>query len=117
MSDQSNDCIFCKIATGELETAFVVETENVVAFNDITPRAATHVQVIPKQHVKSVRELTRDNGTLWSEMLQVANEVAAKLGIDETGYRLVTNTGPDAGQEVFHLHLHVLGGEKLGRIA
>lgn len=117
MSDQPADCIFCKIAAGELGTTFVVETDNVVSFDDITPRAPTHVQVIPRRHVESVRELTGDDGALWAEMLEVANQVAVERGIDKTGYRLVTNAGADAGQEVFHLHIHVLGGGKLGRIA
>jgi histidine triad (HIT) family protein len=117
MSDGHDDCIFCKIAAGDFGTAFVVETANVVAFDDISPQARVHVQVIPRLHIGSVRDLAADESTIWAEMLEVANQVAVLKGIDETGFRLVANTGKDSGQEVFHLHLHVIGGEKLGRIA
>ena len=117
MSERQDDCIFCKIAAGDFGTEFVVETENVVAFDDITPQAPTHVQVIPKRHVSSIRGLGRDDETLLGEMIAVANDVAAMKGIDESGFRLVTNAGKDSGQEVFHLHIHVLGGKKLGPIA
>ena len=116
MSDRVGDCIFCKIAAGELGTTFVAETEHVVAFDDISPQAPTHVLVVPKRHVASVRDLDRADAALWGEMLHVANEVAATKGIADSGYRLVANTGPDSGQEVHHLHVHVLGGGKLGRL-
>lgn len=117
MADRSDDCIFCKIASGEMGTSFVVETEHVVAFDDIAPQAPTHVLVIPKRHVTSIRDLAHDDAALLGEMTVVANEVARKKGVEESGYRLVTNAGPDSGQEVHHLHIHVLGGRKLGPIA
>lgn len=117
MTHQESDCIFCKIAAGQLGTTFLVETGNVVAFDDISPAAPTHVQVIPRRHVANIGALTREDGDLLGEMIEVANEVARIKGIDQSGYRLITNTGPDSGQEVFHLHLHVLGGQKLGRLA
>lgn len=117
MSDQVKDCIFCKIAAGEFGTSFVEETESVVAFDDISPQAPTHVQVIPKRHVSSARDLADQDEGLWGEILKVANQVARKRGIHESGYRLVTNAGPDSGQEVMHLHVHVLGGKRLGPVA
>lgn len=117
MSDDHNDCIFCRIANGELGTSFVVESENVVAFDDISPQAKVHVQVIPRRHIESVRDLDGEDSALWVEMLDVANKVAAKKGIGKSGFRLVSNAGKDSGQEVFHLHLHIIGGERLGPIA
>lgn len=117
MADKIDDCIFCKIASGELGTPFLAETEHVVAFEDISPQAPTHVLVIPKRHVESIRDLGEDDAALAGEMMTVANRVAKDKGVDESGYRLVTNAGRDSGQEVFHLHFHVLGGRKLGPIA
>jgi histidine triad (HIT) family protein len=117
MSDGHDDCIFCKIAAGALGTEFVAETDNVVAFDDISPRAKVHVQVIPRRHIASARDVGGNDAALWAEMLDVANQVADKKGIGESGFRLVTNAGKDSGQEVLHLHLHVIGGEKLGPIA
>lgn len=116
MSERSEDCIFCKIIAGEFGTSFVAETDDVVAFDDISPQAPTHILVVPKRHVASVRELTRNDDALWGEMLGTANRAAQERGIDDSGYRLVTNVGPDSGQEVFHLHMHVMGGAKLGRL-
>lgn len=116
MSERQEDCIFCKIAANELGTEFVVETENVVAFNDISPQAPVHVQVIPRRHIGSIRETGGDDSALIGEMIAVANQVAAEKGIADTGFRLVTNAGADSGQEVMHLHIHVLGGRKLGPI-
>lgn len=117
MSAQDQDCIFCKIASGAFGTEFVAETEHVVAFNDISPQAPAHVLVVPKQHVESIADLGESDGAAWSEMLGVVQDVAAKMGIVESGFRVITNAGPDSGQEVPHLHLHVIGGRKLGPIA
>lgn len=117
MSDYVDTCIFCKIAAGEMGTEFVAQSDNVVAFNDINPVAPVHVLVIPKVHVESVHQLGADHAGIWQEMLDVAQEVAITTGIAESGYRLVTNAGPESGQEVFHLHVHVVGGKKLGGIA
>lgn len=117
MSDEKDNCIFCRIASGEMGTDFVVETEGVVAFDDISPQAPVHVQVIPKRHIASARELGPNDTALWSELLAVANEVARKKGVAESGFRLISNAGTDSGQEVFHLHIHVIGGRKLGPIA
>lgn len=117
MVDRDPDCIFCKIAAGEMGTQLVVASENVVAFDDIAPQAPTHVLVIPKRHVRSIGDLGADDEKLISEMISVANEVARQRGVDASGYRLVTNAGSDSGQEVHHLHIHVIGGRKLGPIA
>ena len=108
------DCIFCKIAAGEIEAEVVYEEEGVVAFKDINGLAPTHVLVIPRRHVANLEALADLPDTAARRLLQVSSEVANKLGIGESGYAVRINNGPDAGQEVFHLHLHVLGGRKLG---
>ena len=113
MPDYVDTCIFCKIAAGEMNTEFVAFSDNVVAFNDIQPQSPVHVLVIPKMHVESVHQLGSEHRGVWQEMLDIAQEVAEKSGVVESGYRLVTNAGPDSGQEVPHLHVHVLGGGKL----
>ncbi len=111
------DCIFCRIAAGQLQTVFHVETESVVAFDDLAPQAPTHVLIVPKVHLTSIAALTRDHDALLGEMLEVARTVAGERGIAESGFRLLTNVGPDAGQTVFHLHWHLLGGQPLGPLA
>lgn len=117
MSQPVDDCIFCKIAAGVFETPFVAETERVVAFDDISPQAPAHVLVIPRRHLEALHELDESDGDLWRELLTVVQRVAETKGIVESGYRVITNAGPDSGQEVPHLHLHVIGGRKLGPIA
>jgi histidine triad (HIT) family protein len=117
MTDNGKNCIFCKIAAGDLGTDFVVESDHVVAFDDISPQAPTHVQVIPKRHVDSIEGLDQADADLWVEMLMAVRKVAEARGLQESGYRIVSNSGPDSGQEVPHLHIHVLGGTKLGPIA
>jgi histidine triad (HIT) family protein len=105
--------LFCKIANKEIDSKIVHETDNTVAFEDINPAAPTHVLVIPKRHVASAVELTREDGDLLGEMFDAMNEVARQAG-NEGGHRIVTNVGPDAGQSVHHLHFHVLGGRTMG---
>jgi histidine triad (HIT) family protein len=95
---------------------FIVESGNVVAFDDLSPQAPTHVLVVPKKHVESVQSLQQSDAELWAEMLQVVRQVAEVRGVQQSGYRIVSNAGPDSGQEVPHLHIHVLGGGKLGPI-
>lgn len=107
-------CIFCRIARGEIPTVFVVEMESVVAFRDLHPQAPTHILVIPRKHIASLNDLGPDDVRLAGELLAVAAEVADVVGIAESGYRVFTNSGADAGQSVFHLHLHVVGGRQLG---
>lgn len=106
------DCPFCKIASKELEADIVAETERVVAFRDINPGAPTHVLVIPREHVASAAQLGRDHATLLGELFEVMARTASDEGLDG-GFRIVTNTGPDAGQSVHHLHFHILGGRAL----
>lgn len=111
------DCVFCRIAAGELGTPFLVETDSTVAFDDLVPQAATHVLIVPKTHLTSIAALTRDHDALLGDMLAVARRVAGDRGIVGSGFRLLTNVGPDAGQTVFHLHWHLLGGQELGALA
>lgn len=117
MSDTAQDCVFCKIAAGEFGTTFVAETDHVVAFDDISPQAPVHVLVIPRKHMDTLQDLSVEDGHVWREMLDLVQRVAESKGIVQSGYRVVTNAGPDSGQEVPHLHLHVIGGRKLGPIA
>lgn len=116
MTDE-RDCIFCQIAAGKFQTPFLVETDSVVAFDDVAPQAPTHVLIVPKRHLTSIAALTREHDALLGEILEAANEIATQRGIDDAGFRLVTNVGPDAGQTVFHLHWHLLGGRPLGALA
>lgn len=109
----TNDCLFCKIVARELPSQVVHETESTLAFRDINPQAPTHVIVIPKKHAPDAASLAQADPALAGELIRVAGEVAAKEGIAESGYRLVFNTGAGAGQTVFHVHLHVLGGRTL----
>ena len=112
--DLVTDCLFCRIAEGELGAEQVDETEHVLAFRDIRPVAPTHVLLIPKRHVAaSAAELGAAHAELLGELFALAARVAKREGLD-SGWRLVTNVGPDAGQSVHHLHLHLLGGRKLG---
>jgi len=103
-------CIFCKIVNGEIPSNMVLESEEFIAFHDINPTAPIHVLVIPKEHIDSFHQA---KGDLMAKMTPFIQDVATKLGLDKSGYRLVTNIGVDGGQEVKHLHFHILGGGKL----
>ena len=108
------ECLFCRIVAGEIPAAIVKRSEDVLAFRDIDARAPTHVLVIPTKHVSAVRDAKGPEGEkLLGRLLGYAATVASELGLDAGGYRIVTNTGQDAGQSVDHLHLHVLGGRKM----
>jgi histidine triad (HIT) family protein len=108
------DCLFCKVVAGEIPARIARRTADTVAFHDIDPKAPVHVLVIPTRHVPAVRNSAGPDGeALLGRLLAFSAEVATELGLDERGYRIVTNTGPDAGQSVDHLHLHVLGGRRL----
>lgn len=107
------DCIFCRIIRGDFGTAFVGETEHAVAFRDVQPQAPVHVLVAPRRHVDALRDLGANREAVAGELLGLAADVARQEGLHEGGYRVVINDGPDAGQTVFHLHVHVLGGRKL----
>jgi histidine triad (HIT) family protein len=107
------DCIFCKIAAGEIPAAKLYEDERAVAFSDINPQAPTHALVIPRAHVASLNEASGSDEALLGHLLVVAARVAREAGHAERGFRTVVNTGADAGQTVFHLHVQVLGGRRL----
>ena len=114
MADQ---CIFCKIASGEIPVEFVAQNEHAVAFRDIEPKAPVHVLIVPRTHVAGFHEIASMPAATTQSMLELIDEVAKGQGIAESGYRVVTNVGPDAGQTVFHLHWHLLGGTQLGGFA
>ena len=107
------DCIFCKIAGNEAPADVVFEDERVMAFRDINPAAPTHILLIPKEHVPSARELREQHADMLVELFQAAARLAKEEGIDDSGWRLVTNVGRDALQSVDHLHLHLIGGRGL----
>ena len=106
------DCLFCKIAAGEIPVKRLFEDEQVLAFPDIHPQAPVHVLVIPKQHLASMAQTTKDDEAMLGHQLAAAAEVAKLQGLGN-GYRLVINTGPDGGQTVEHLHVHLLGGRHM----
>jgi histidine triad (HIT) family protein len=108
------DCLFCRIAAKEMEADVVHASDNVVAFRDINPRAPTHILIIPKDHIESAKALKDRHAELLAEIFQVAGHLAKAEGVDRTGWRLVTNVGPHAGQSVHHLHFHLLGGRPMG---
>lgn len=107
------DCVFCSIAEGRIPAEIVFEGENVIAFRDINPAAPVHVVIIPKKHINPLEDLDAEDYALISEIYMAARAIASQEGIDITGYRILTNHGPDSGQEVEHLHFHLLGGGKL----
>lgn len=107
-----SDCIFCKIIKEELSSTKVFEDENIVAFKDINPMAPVHVLIVPKIHFSSLTEAEDDYQILLGKLLLTARDLAKKLGISKNGYKVVINNGPDSGQIVYHLHLHLLGGWK-----
>ncbi len=107
------DCIFCKIATGEIPSQKVYEDESVVAFKDLSPKAPVHVLIVPKKHIQSVAHFQTEDKELAAHIfVDVVPKLANELGIAENGFRVVMNTGDDGGQTVHHLHVHLLGGRK-----
>ncbi len=110
----AENCIFCRISRGEVPSTFLYQDEDVFAIRDIQPRAPVHLLVIPRAHIPAVSEVTPEQAALLGKLFLVANRLAAQEGVAESGYRLVMNCGPDAGQGVAHLHLHLLGGKRLG---
>lgn len=109
-----DDCLFCRIARAEIPADIVFSDEHVVCFRDISPKAPTHLLIIPREHIASAAELTEDHGPLLGRLFAVAAQVARDQGVADGGFRLVTNAGPGAGQSVDHLHFHLLGGRSLG---
>jgi histidine triad (HIT) family protein len=107
------DCLFCKIVRREIPAALVYEDERVVAFNDINPQAPTHVLIVPKRHIATLNELSTEDDRLAGELIRRAAAIAGERGLSAGGYRTVFNTNRDAGQTVFHIHLHLLGGRAM----
>jgi histidine triad (HIT) family protein len=112
MSDA--DCLFCRIVAGDVPATVVHETETTFAFRDLHPQAATHVLIVPRAHYTDAVDLVKGAPQLLDDLTLAAGEIAGQEGLAGSGYRLVFNTGQDAGQTVFHAHLHLLGGEQLG---
>jgi histidine triad (HIT) family protein len=110
----TSDCLFCKILAGDIPSDEVASTDNTYAVRDIQPVASTHVLVIPRQHIEHAGELRAEHGDLLAVMFATAQAVAASEGVADSGYRLVFNVGDDANNSVPHLHLHVIGGRRLG---
>ena len=107
------DCLFCRIVAGEAPARIVRETDHMVAFRDANPQAPTHILLVPKEHLRSLEEIDEGHTAVLAEMIQSAAQLAHAEGIDRTGWRLVANTGADAGQSVHHLHFHLLGGRRM----
>jgi histidine triad (HIT) family protein len=108
-----SDCLFCRIVEKKIPAKVVYEDDQILAFDDVNPRAPVHTLVIPKQHVASVQDLGESDRTLLAQLLLACTKVAKHKGLADPGFRLVVNTGRDGGQTVFHLHFHVLGGRHM----
>ena len=108
-----DSCIFCKIVDKKIPAKIVYEDDEVLAFEDLHPQAPVHVLIIPKEHVASLNDLPEGRGDLVASALIKARKIAQRLGVDQSGYRIVLNTAKDSGQEVFHIHFHLLGGRKM----
>ena len=108
-----NDCIFCKIIKGEIPTKKIFEDEHIYAFEDINPQAPVHILVIPKEHFSSLNAIPEEKKAVLSHILMKARDIAQERDIGESGYRIVLNTGRNAGQEVFHIHFHILGARQM----
>jgi histidine triad (HIT) family protein len=109
----TDSCIFCKIVSNEARATIVYRDEQVTAFRDIHPVAPTHILIVPNKHIESVNALERGDEQLVGHLFTVAGQLAKEEGIDKSGYRLIANTGIDGGQTVFHLHLHLIGGQRM----
>ncbi len=108
------DCIFCKIIKGEIPSEKVYEDEDVLAFKDINPATPIHILIIPKKHIENIMEVSEEDTYLIGKITTVIQKIAKQLNVDEKGFRLISNCGPDSGQEVMHLHFHLLAGRKMG---
>jgi len=107
------DCLFCKIIEGTIPSTKVYENDHVLAFKDIAPQAPVHIVIIPKKHIATMNDVTREDDVALAEIFAAARQIARDLGIADNGYRLINNTNKDGGQTVFHLHFHLLGGTTL----
>ena len=109
----TDTCLFCKIVSGEIKGTIVYRDDQATAFRDINPVAPTHILIVPNEHIASVSALASEDEQLMGHLFTVAGQLAKSEGIAEGGYRLITNTGPDAGQTVFHIHVHLIGGQPM----
>ena len=107
------DCIFCKIVRGEIPARKVFEDERIIAFEDINPQAPVHILIIPKEHYESLNAVPEGNEDVLGHILNETRKIAAERGLKESGYRVVLNTGRDSGQDVLHIHFHLLGGRRM----
>lgn len=108
-----SDCLFCKMVAGEIKPELVLETDDLIAFRDINPQASSHVLIVPRKHISTANDLTEADQTLVGKLFLAARKIAAGEGVAESGYRLVMNCNAGAGQTVFHIHLHLLGGRRM----
>ena len=106
----ADDCIFCKIVNGEIPTEFLYENDELVVFKDINPLAPIHLLLVPKRHIRSINDLEDADGSLVTDLIMTAKDMAETMSVNKTGYRLFFNVEKGGGQEVFHLHLHLIGG-------
>lgn len=106
----AQDCIFCKIINGEIPTEFVHQDDNLVVFKDINPLAPVHLLIVPKRHIRSINDLTDEDREILAELMMTARDMAKQFSVDESGYRVFFNVEKGGGQEVFHLHMHLIGG-------
>ncbi len=106
-------CIFCQIVSGQAQSVIVYQDEAITAFQDIRPQAPTHVLIVPNEHITSMKKLCEAGNSLLNRMFSVAHHLAETAGVADTGYRLVINTGPEAGQIIDHIHIHLLGGKRM----
>jgi histidine triad (HIT) family protein len=109
----TDSCIFCKIVLNEVKATIVYRDEQVTAFRDTRPVAATHILIVPNKHIESVSTLEMEDEQLMGHIFTAARKIAEQEGIARGGYRLITNTGPNGGQTIFHLHLHLIGGQRM----
>ena len=105
------DCIFCKIISGQIPCDKIMETENIIAFRDIEPVADEHILIVPRKHIPDIDSISNSDKVYVSDMILAARDIAERLALNKKGYRLIINNGKSAGQEVFHLHLHLIGGK------
>ena len=110
----SADCLFCKIVAGDIPAEIIHETDSSIAFRDINPKAPTHVLIIPREHIATINDLNAGNEATVGDLYMAAKSIAAEEGLADEGYRVVMNCNEAAGQTVFHIHLHLLGGRSLG---
>jgi histidine triad (HIT) family protein len=110
------DCLFCKIIEGTIPSKKVLETDRILAFHDIEPAAPVHILIIPKKHIPTMNDVKNEDAELIAELFAAARQIAQEQGIADAGYRLINNINADGGQLVYHLHIHLLGGKKLGSL-